>query len=464
MARQILDIGSNANDGTGDTLRAAMDKVNDNFAELYSVSIDNSIEISGNNISATRSNDDINIIPAGTGTVTITDLTIDNSINLTDNVISATQSNSDLVLRASGTGNIVLGDVTISDNTISTNASNANLELSAAGTGTVQLLKDTTVSGDLGVTGTLTVTGTATLSTSLTLASGATVTAILDEDTMTSNSATALATQQSIKAYVDSQVTAQDLDFQADSGGALSIDLDSETLTFTGGTGIDTSGSGNTVTFAIDSTVATLTGSQALSNKTLTSPVINTPTFGGTNTLTGSLTVDAVTISDNSISTNASNADLELSASGTGTVVLNSLSFPTADGTANQVLKTDGVGNLGWATVASGTFTHITNTDGTATITGSAVANIDAFSATTYRSAKYSVSMWDSTNNRAGIQDFFVTHDGSTAYITTMGVTSTGSDMATFSADISGGNVRVRATLASGDGTTFKFSKILFLV
>ena len=48
---------------------------------------------------------------------------------------------------------------------------------------------------------------------------------------MSSNSATALATQQSIKAYVDSQVTAQDLDFQGDSGGALNIDLDSETLT-----------------------------------------------------------------------------------------------------------------------------------------------------------------------------------------------------------------------------------------
>ena len=63
---------------------------------------------------------------------------------------------------------------------------------------------------------------------------------------------TALATQQSIKAYVDSQVTAQDLD-QGDTGGALSIDLDSETLTFTGGTGIDTSGSGNAVTVAIDS-------------------------------------------------------------------------------------------------------------------------------------------------------------------------------------------------------------------
>ncbi|MEK9783957.1 MAG: hypothetical protein VW312_04895, partial [Opitutales bacterium] len=61
-----------------------------------------------------------------------------------------------------------------------------------------------------------------------------TITDILDEDNMASDSASALATQQSIKAYVDSQVTAQDLDFQADSGGALSIDLDSESLTFTG--------------------------------------------------------------------------------------------------------------------------------------------------------------------------------------------------------------------------------------
>ena len=103
---------------------------------------------------------------------------------------------------------------------------------------------------------------------------GATVTGIKDEDDMSSNSATKLATQQSIKAYVDAQLTAEDLDFQADSGGALAIDLDSETLTFTGGTGIDTSGSGNTVTFAIDSTVATLTGSQTLTNKTLTTPII----------------------------------------------------------------------------------------------------------------------------------------------------------------------------------------------
>lgn len=105
--------------------------------------------------------------------------------------------------------------------------------------------------------------------TSLSFSSGSTVASILDEDNLSSDSATALATQQSIKAYVDSQVTAQDLDFQADSGGALSIDLDSETFTLTGGTGIDTAGSGNAVTFSIDSTVATLTGSQTLTNKTI---------------------------------------------------------------------------------------------------------------------------------------------------------------------------------------------------
>jgi len=129
-----------------------------------------------------------------------------------------------------------------------------------------------------------------------------TVTDILDEDTMSSDSATALATQQSIKAYVDAQVTAQDLDFQADTGGALNIDLDSETLTLTGGTGIDTSGSGNTVTFAIDSTVATLTGSQTLTNKTLTTPIIATISNTGTltlptstDTLVGRATTDTLT-------------------------------------------------------------------------------------------------------------------------------------------------------------------------
>jgi len=77
------------------------------------------------------------------------------------------------------------------------------------------------------------------------------ITAIKDEDTLASNSNTALATQQSIKAYVDSQVTAQDLDVTVGSTN-MSIDLDSEALAFAGTANeVVVSGSGNTVTLGL---------------------------------------------------------------------------------------------------------------------------------------------------------------------------------------------------------------------
>src|SRR5210317_2076781 len=53
------------------------------------------------------------------------------------------------------------------------------------------------------------------------------------------------------KAYVDSQVTAQDLDLTADTGSA-SIDLDSETLNITGGTGLSTTVDNLTKQLTID--------------------------------------------------------------------------------------------------------------------------------------------------------------------------------------------------------------------
>ena len=128
-----------------------------------------------------------------------------------------------------------------------------------------------------------TLTGSETLTnktlTSPVLNTGVSGTAVADEDNMSSNSATKLATQQSIKAYVDAQVTAQDLDVTSDDG-TIAIDLDSETLTIAGGNGIGSTATSNTVTLTIDSTVATLTGTQTLTNKTLTSPVLNTAVSG----------------------------------------------------------------------------------------------------------------------------------------------------------------------------------------
>jgi len=71
----------------------------------------------------------------------------------------------------------------------------------------------------------------------------------VDEDDMASDSATGIPSQQSVKAYVDTQLTAEDLDVTSDSG-TIAIDLDSETLTIAGGEGIDTSATSNTVTIA----------------------------------------------------------------------------------------------------------------------------------------------------------------------------------------------------------------------
>ena len=220
----------------------------------------------------------------------------------------------------------VTGVTTLSNNlsvggnlTVTGNATIAgNLTFGDAATDTVSfsadvasdLLPSADNTHDLGATGAewkdLYINGTANLD-SLVLNSGTTVTSILDEDDLTSNSNTSLATQQSIKAYVDAQVTAQDLDFSADSGGALSIDLDSEAMTFTGGTGINTSGSGNTITFAIDSTVATLAGGETFTNKTLTNPDINGGTVDGANITVGSgnaldVSGGTLTLADNQIS------------------------------------------------------------------------------------------------------------------------------------------------------------------
>ena len=110
--------------------------------------------------------------------------------------------------------------------------------------------------------------GTVTLD-GLVIGSATSITDVDTDLTSVSGSDDTLASAKAIKTYVDAQVTASDLDFSGDTGGSQSIDLDSQSLTLTGGTGIDTTGSAQTMTFAIDSTVATLTGSQTLTNKVI---------------------------------------------------------------------------------------------------------------------------------------------------------------------------------------------------
>ena len=134
-------------------------------------------------------------------------------------------------------------------------------------------------------------------------------TAVKDEDGMDSNSATALVTQQSFKAYVDNQITAQDLDIAPDSGTGQSIDLNSETLTFAGGSNIASSASSNTVTFAI-SDVVQLTASQTLTNKIFTSPTIDAFTLtsgtnSGMNVGSGGIVIEGATADAHETTLNA---------------------------------------------------------------------------------------------------------------------------------------------------------------
>ena len=320
MAQITLNVGSNANDGTGQTLRSAMQDVNTMFTELYASPLfADGISISGNNISASRTNDDLVLRPSGTGSVLINNLTVDSNINVQDNEITTTQSNSDLVLSASGTGSVVIANADINGGNID----------------------NTVIGGTTAVAGTFT-----------------------------------------------------------------------------------------------------------------------------TLTVNGSMTMDGVTITDNTISANASNSDLELTGNGTGTVSLSGFKFPTADGTANQLLKTDGNGNLGFAT-AGATLNHSDINDNTTTVASSATTEIDSFASATYRSAKYFISISDATNDRYEIVEANLIHgpsaDSSTeAYLTVFGSTTSHTDpLCTFTADIDDGNVRLLATNITSDSTVFKFQRTL---
>ena len=207
--------------------------------------------------------------------------------------------------------------------------------------------------------------------------------AVLDEDTMSSNSATKVATQQSIKAYVDNQIdTDMDLPFAGDSGGTLSIVMDSETFTIAGGTGIDTVGSGNTLTAQLSSATATLTGTQTFEDKTLTSPTMNSPVLN--TAVSGSAVLDEDTMSSNSatkaatqqsikayVDSTITGNDLDFAAdSGSSSVDLDSQTFTIAGGSqitssASGQTVTLTIGNSHATTTGSETLESKTFTTGT---------------------------------------------------------------------------------------------------
>ena len=94
-----------------------------------------------------------------------------------------------------------------------------------------------------------------------------------------------------------------------------------------------------------------------------------------------------------------------------------------------------------------------TNTNTSATTQ----TTIDTFTASAFRSCRYTVQVSNTTDTEFHTTELLLVHDGTTPGITEFGSIFTGAAAeATFDADISSGNVRLRATPASADSMTFK--------
>ena len=123
---------------------------------------------------------------------------------------------------------------------------------------------------------------------------------------------TTLPTSAAVKDYVDSQVTAQDLDGAADSG-TFAVDLDSQSLTVAGTANeIETSASGQTVTIGLPSNV----------------------TIGNNLTVTGTLTVSGTTTTVNSTTVSIADPVFEIGDDSSDDNLDRGIKFKYNDGTA----------------------------------------------------------------------------------------------------------------------------------
>ena len=207
-------------------------------------------------------------------------------------------------------------------------------------------------------------------------------TLFLDEDDMSSDSATKGVTQQSVKAYVDSQVTAQDLDFAGDSGTGA-VDLDSQTFTIAGTTNeIETSASGQTLTIGLPSSI-TVNVTGALTGNASTATALETArTIGGVS-FDGTANIDLPGVNtagnQNTSGTAAGlSATLAVSSGGTGATSLTDGGVLLGSGTGavtatsvltnGQLLIGDGTGDPTVATLTEGSNVSITNGAGSITI------------------------------------------------------------------------------------------------
>ena len=199
---------------------------------------------------------------------------------------------------------------------------------------------------------------------------------------------------------------------------------------------------------------------------------IDNTIIGGATPLAGTFTIitaptissSGVTITDNKITASQSNDNLEFTASGSGYVTINEFQLPNSDGGSGQVLQTNASKALSWVS-PSILFSETGINDGTATINSSSATVIDSFTAATYRSAKYNIQIIDATASRYEILEANITHNGSSAYVSTFGRTTNYSeDLVTLTADINSGSVRLLGTISNSNSHVLKFVRRIIKV
>ena len=521
MAQQTLNVGSNANDGTGDTLRSAMQKVNTMFTELYlSPLTGGALSFSGNEISATRTNEDLVFKPSGTGAISFP------AIRINDNNIEGTRSNEDLILRANGSGSLVVDGIGI-----------AGTSITAIDSSIVNINENLIVDGSLTTTGNVTVSGTVSSTTgsvigTITLANGS-ITDSTGAISFGNENITTTGTFSAETGSVIGNLTFADGSI-TDSSGEISFV--NENLTTTGT--LDTSGlatlgtmtvSGvssfadtttidnltfddniiasssnadinltpggtgvvNVSNLTIDSSInltdnvikvirsnddfklsANGTGSVQISKVDMNEGTVDNTVIGATTPAAASfstvsitvpnVTADKVNITDNKIKATDTDANLVISANGSGNVLINGFTFPNTV-TAGQVIKTNASKVLS-TVVFPFVVTDTDVEDATVTITGNSSAQvINSFALATYRSVKYHIQISDATADRYTLIEANVTHDGTNAYVSTFGAATNGDgdgstiyDSVDLSADIDSGNVRLLGTVNNTNNQVIK--------
>ena len=304
-------------DHTPGTLTASSALVVDSSSKINNLKVDN-LDLDGNTLSSTDTNGNILLTPNGTGKTVVTNLYIgDTSTSIAEYIYDTVGG------AVTGTANQI--SVTNSDGGNTSTIALINTAVTAGSYGSSTAIPTFTVDAQ----GRLTAAGTASITTTLTVA--------------------------------------------ADSGTGNGVALASDTLTIAGGTGLTSSITGDTVTIDIDNTVATLTGSQTLTNKTIS---------GASNTLSNiansSLTNSSVTIGSTSVSLGATVTTFAGLASVTSTAFVGALTGNASTATTLQTARTingtsfDGSANI-TVTAAAGTLTGSTLASG---VTASSLTSV----------------------------------------------------------------------------------------